>query len=167
MSPAFTESVVEDAVLAWLAAAGWHVVNGPAIAPDTLTAERQDFGEVVLIGRLRAALARLNPSLPASAVDDATRKLLRVEGPDAIARNRAFHRYLVDGVTVEYRANDGDIRGAQVRVIDFDGVDSNDWLAVNQFAITENKRARRPDVVLFVNGIPLAVIELKNAADDD
>ena len=82
-------------------------------------------------------------------------------------RNRALHRLLVDGVTVEYRTADGEIRGAQVRVLDFDNIDANDWLAVNQFTVAENKHSRRPDIVLFVNGLPLAVAELKNAADEN
>ena len=162
-----TESVIEEAALAWLEDLGWAVVHGPDIAPDTPGAERADYGQVVLEGRLRDALERLNPDLTAEALDDAFRKLARPEGPMLEARNRAFHRLLVDGVTVEYRINDGTIRGAQAQVIDFDGPSSNDWLAVNQFTVTENKRTRRPDVVLFVNGLPLGVIELKNAADED
>ena len=164
---AFTESVIEQAALAWLESLGWDVANGPDIAPDTPGAERADYGQVVLEQRLRDALARLNPDLPAEAVDDAFRKLAHPEGPTLEARNRAFHRLLVDGVTVEYRTDDGTIRGAQARMIDFDGPASNHWLAVNQFTVTENKRTRRPDVVLFVNGLPLGLIELKNAADEE
>ncbi|MEW6308065.1 MAG: type I restriction endonuclease subunit R [Bacillota bacterium] len=162
-----TESVVEQAALAWLEAMGWRIAHGPEIAPDQLLAERRDYGEVVLTQRLRDALARLNPHLPAEALDDAFRKLTRPEGADLIQRNRALHLILVDGVTMEYRAADGAIRGAQAQVLDFDDPGNNDWLAVNQFAVVENKHSRRPDVVLFVNGLPLAVIELKNAADED
>jgi type I restriction enzyme R subunit len=120
-----------------------------------------------LARRLRDALARLNPQLPAEALEDAFRKLTRPEGADLIQRNRALHRLLVDGVTVEYRDAEGNIRGAQARVIDFDDTVENDWLAVNQFSVVENKHARRPDVVLFVNGLPLAVLELKNAAAEN
>src|SRR3990172_5076589 len=130
-------------------------------------AERRDYGEVVLAQGLRDALARLNPALPAEALDDAFRKLTRPEGADLIQRNRALHRLLVDGVTVEYRDAEGAIRGAQARVIDFDDVKDNDWLAVNQFSVAEHKHTRRPDVVLFVNGVSLAVLELKNAANED
>lgn len=162
-----TESVVEQAALAWLEAIGWRIAHGPDIAPDTLLAERRDYSEVVLAQRLRDALARLNPDLPAEALEDAFRKLTRPEGADLIQRNRAVHRMLVDGVTVEYRAADGAIRGAQARVIDFDDPDNNDWLAVNQFSVTENKHTRRPDIVLFVNGLPLAVLELKSPADEN
>ena len=153
MSAPFTESVVEQAALAWLESAGWSVKNGTAIAPGEPAAERPAYSEVVLAQRLRDALARLNPALPAEALEDAFRKLTRPEGAELIARNRAVHRLLVDGVTVEYRTASGEIRGAQARVIDFERVDTNNWLAVNQFTVTENKHTRRPDVVLFVNGL--------------
>jgi len=160
----FSESVVEEAALAWLETGGWQVRNGAEIAPGEPAAERDDYGQVVLGQRLRDALARLNPTLPVEALEDAFRKLTRPEGADLIVRNRALHRLLVDGVTVEYRDTDGAVRGAQARVIDFDDPASNDWLAINQFSVVEHKRSRRPDVLLFLNGLPLAVLELKNAA---
>jgi type I restriction enzyme R subunit len=163
----FTESIVEQAALAWLESVGWSVRHGAEIAPGELAAERSDYGQVVLAQRLHDALAQLNPTLPASALDDAFRKLTRPEGAELAARNRAEHRLLVDGVTVEYRTPDGEIRGAQARVLDFDNTDANDWLAVNQFTVAENKHSRRPDIVLFVNGLPLAVVELKNAVDEN
>ena len=162
-----TEAEVEQAALDWLAGLGWAVAHGPDIAPETPNAERTDYGQVVLERRLRDALAELNPSLPASALDDAYRKLTRPEGANLEARNRAFHQMLVEGVTVEHRDGEGRIRGAQVQVINFDNPAANDWLAVNQFTVTENRNTRRPDVVLFVNGLPLGVIELKNPADED
>ena len=167
MTAPFAESVVEQAALAWLEASGWPVAHGPDIAPDMLTAERDDYGQVVLARRLQDALARLNPELPAEALKDAFRKLTRPEGADLIQSNRALHRLIVNGVTVEYRAREGEVRGAQARVIDFDEPDGNDWLAVNQFSVAENKHNRRPDLVLFVNGLPLAVVELKNAAHEN
>ena len=162
-----TEADVESAALSWLANIGWQVAHGPDIAPDTPGAERDDYGQVVLKRRLRDALAKLNPSLPSSALDDAVRKLTRPEGATLEARNRSFHRMLVNGVTVEYRANDGTIRGEQARIFDFDNPEANDRLAVNQFTVTENRNTRRPDVVLFLNGLPLGVIELKNPGDED
>ena len=168
MSPSrLTESDVENAALTWLEDLGWQISHGPDIAPDTLYAERTDYSEVVLAQRLRDSLSRLNPNLPTAALDDAYRKLTHPEGSTLEARNRAFHRMTVDGVTVEYRTADGEIRGAQVRVIDFDDPANNDWLAVNQFTVVENKYDRRPDIVLFVNGLPLGVIELKNPADEE
>jgi len=163
----FTESVVEEAALAWLESLGYTIKHGLEIAPGELAAERIDYGKVVLERRLRDALARLNPELPPEALADAFRKTLRAEGATLEARNRAAHRMLVDGVTVEHRRRDGSIAGAQVRLIDFDTPENNDWLAVNQFTVSENKHTRRPDVVLFVNGLPLGVIELKNPADEN
>src|SRR5579875_317778 len=165
--PGFSESAVEQATLAWLESVGWKIVGGVEIAPGEPGAERESYTQVILERRLRDALARLNPTLPSDALDEAFRKLIRVDGADLIQRNRTMHRLLVDGVTVEYRYGEGAIRGAQVRVIDFDNPEQNDWLAVNQFSVTEAKQTRRPDVVLFVNGLPLGLIELKNAADEN
>lgn len=167
MSP-ITESHVEDAALEWLAGLGYEVRHGPDIAAGEPGAERTDPGyrDVVLERRLRDALGRLNPALPSEAVDDAFRKLTRTDAPSAVERNRALHRMLVDGITVEFRRADGSIGGAQARVIDFDVPGNNDWLAVNQFTVADGPHSRRPDVVLFLNGLPLAVIELKNPAEE-
>ena len=162
-----TESEVEDAALEWLARLGWTVVHGPDIAPEAPGAERPDYGAVVLEQRLRDALARLNPGFPPSALDEAFNKLVNPEGVSLETCNRAIHRMLVEGVNVECRGDDGVIRGMQVHVIDFEEPSNNDWLAVNQFTVVENRHERRPDVVLFVNGLPLAIIELKNPADED
>ena len=162
-----TEADVEAAALGWLAGLGWNVAHGPDIAPGTPAAERAGYDQVVLERRLRDALAALNPALPLDALDDAYRKLTRPQGSTLEARNRAFHRMLVDGVGIEYRDSDGRLRGDQVRVIDFDSAAGNDWLAVNQFTVTEDRNTRRPDVALFVNGLPLGVIELKNPADEE
>jgi type I restriction enzyme R subunit len=166
---AFSESIVEDAALGWLGALGYVVLHGPDIAAGQPAAERGDpnYGDVVLERRLRQALAHLNPALPAEALEDAYRKLTRVDAPTLLERNRAVHRMLVDGVTVEYRRKDGSIAGAQAWVIDFDTPENNDWLAVNQFTLFEGQHTRRPDVVLFVNGLPVAVIELKNSAAEN
>ena len=162
-----TEFVVEKATLGWLEGLGWSVAHGPDITTDTLNAERTGYGQVVLEQRLRDALTRLNPDLPAAALDDTFRKPTRPEGTTLETRNRAFHRMLVDGVTVEYRTSEGEVRGAQARVLDFEDPANNDWIAVNQFTVVENKHERRPDVVLFVNGLPLGVIELKNPTDEE
>ena len=164
----FTESVVEQAALAWLGELGYAVLHGPAIAAGEPGAERSDpnYRDVVLEQRLRQALVQLNRSLPSDALDDAFRKLMRTDAASLVERNRAVHRLLVDGVPVEYRRKDGSIAGGQVRLIDFDRADNNDWLAVNQFTVNDGQHTRRPDVVLFVNGLPLVVIELKNAADE-
>ena len=163
---AVSESTVEHATLDWLENLGWYVEYGPDIGPDSAVAERADYGQVVLEHRLRDALVRLNPSLPTEALDDAFRKLTHPEGSSLETRNRVVHRMLMDGVTVEYRTSGGALRGAQVSVLDFDDPANNDWLAVNQFTVVEGEHERRPDVVLFVNGLPLGLIELKNPADE-
>ena len=161
-----SEATVEHAALAWLKNLGWRVEYGPDIGPDTVVAERADFVQVVLEQRLRGVLARLNPALPPDALDDAFRKLTRPEGSTLEARNRAFHRMLVDGVTIEYRTTSGTVRGAQVSILDYENPANNDWLAVNQFTVVDGEHQRRPDIVLFVNGLPLGLIELKNPADE-
>ena len=162
-----SESTVEAVTLDWLVSLGWAVAHGPDIAPDMPATERADYGAVVLDARLRSALARLNPDLPDDALEDARRRLTRPAGATLEARNRDFHRMLVAGVTVEYVDANGRVRGAQVCVLDFDEPESNDWLAVNQFTVVENRHERRPDILLFVNGLPLAVIELKSPADEN
>src|SRR5436190_14885180 len=134
MSSGFTESDAEEAALGWLESLGYSVKHGPEIAFGVDGGERTDPGyrDTILQNRLNQALTRLNPLLPAAAIADAYRKLLRVEAPTPLARNRALHRMLVDGVTVEYARPDGSIAGAQAKVIDFDKPERNDWLAVNQ-----------------------------------
>jgi type I restriction enzyme R subunit len=161
-----TESVVEEAALAWFEGLGYTILHGPDIAPGEPAAERDSYAQVLLEGRLREALARLNPQFPASARDEALRKLKHPEAPGLLANNRALHRYLVEGVPVEYPA-EGRIVGDHARLFDFDAPERNDWLAVNQFTVVEGQHNRRPDLVVFVNGLPLAVIELKNAADEN
>lgn len=165
----FTESIVEEAALAWLESLGYAVLHGPEIAVGMLGAERSDpnYRDVILENRLQQALVRLNPDFSAGAIEEAFRKLIRFDAPNLIFRNHAIHRMFVDGITVEYCRADGSIAGAQARVIDFDTPDNNDWLAVNQFTVSETQHTRRPDVVLFVNGLPLGVIELKNPADEN
>ncbi len=162
----FTESVVEDATLAWLESLGYAVLSGPDIASGETAAERDNYHEVVLVHRLRDALSALNSAIPPEALEEALRKVAHLESPSLVGSNRAFHRMFVDGVEVEYRRPDGSIAGDRVRLVDFDDPDANDWLVVNQFTVVEGHHERRPDVVVFVNGLPLAVIELKNAADE-
>ena len=162
-----TENDVEQMALGWLAEVGWQTVNGSEIAPGAPGAERASFGDVVLEGRLRDALERLNPALDSDALDDAFRKLMNPFGTSLAVKNRSFHKMLVEGVNIEHRDVDGRIRGALVNVIDFDDIAANDFRAVNQFTVTEGQNRRRPDIVLFVNGLPLGIIELKNPTDPD
>lgn len=163
----FTESVVEEATLEWFEALGYAVVGGPSIAPGEPAAERRSFSDVVFEGRLRDALARLNPTVSAEGIGEAFRKLTRISSPQPLDANHELHHYLVNGVSVEYVRPDGTIGYDPVRVLDFDAPEANDWLVVNQLTVAEGGHTRRPDVVVFVNGLPLAVIELKNAASEN
>ena len=165
--PGVTESILEEAVLEWLEGLGYAVAHGPDIAPGERAAERLDYAEVLLEKRLRAALERLNPDLPYEAIDAAVRKVTRLPAPALVGNNHAFHRMLVNGVDVEYRNPDGGVSYDKAHLLDFADPDNNDWLAVNQFTVIEDNHQRRPDIVVFVNGLPLAIFELKNPADEN
>jgi type I restriction enzyme R subunit len=160
------ESAVEETVLDWLAALGYEIAHGPAISPGGPTPERDDYRDVVLVRRLRQSLQRINPDLPSAAIEETVRRVLQTESPSLIENNRRFHRLLTDGVDVECRDEDGGIGHEKVWLVDSSEPDSNDWFAVNQFTVVEGQNERRPDIVVFVNGLPLAVIELKNPADE-
>jgi type I restriction enzyme R subunit len=163
----FAESHVEEAALAWLAELGYATANSLDIGPDGDTPERANYGDVLLVERLRTAIAKLNPTLTAETRAEILAKLTQVATPSLVEENRRLHRYMVEGVPVEVRRADGSIGGEQARLIDFDDPDANNWLAVNQFTVIENKANRRPDVVTFVNGLPLGVVELKNPGDEN
>jgi len=162
----FTESTVEEAALELFSALGYTIVHGPLIAPGELLAERGEYSEVLLLDRLRRALARINPQVPADAIADAVRKLSSVAGPNLEESNRRFHQFLTDGISVEYR-DKGRLVHDLVLLFDVAEADNNDWAAVNQFTIVENRANRRPDIAIFLNGIPLALFELKNLADEN
>ncbi len=167
MSPGIVESHVEEAALAWLQELGYGVASGIDIGPDGGHPERDNYCEVLLVDRVKAAITRLNPALSAETRAEVVAKLRQSETPLLVEENRRLHRYLVEGVPVEVRRSDGSIGGEQARLIDFDDVAANDWLAVNQFTVIENKVNRRPDVIIFVNGLPLGVLELKNPGDEN
>lgn len=157
----YAESHVEEAALSYLKELGYAIVAGPDVAPDTKHAERISYTDVILESRLRDATAKLNPDLPDDARDDALRQVLRTEYQDATVENRRVHRLIVEGVAVEYRNDAGEIVSDLVRLVDFDEVATNDWLAVNQYTVIGESN-RRPDIVVFINGLPIGVIELKN-----
>ncbi|MFO1127830.1 MAG: type I restriction endonuclease subunit R [Rhodospirillales bacterium] len=163
----FTESHVEDAALAWLDGLGYAVRAGPDISPDGATPERASYGDVVLTDRLREAIARLNPHLPAETRAEVLRKLEQAETPSLIQENRRLQRFLSHGVPVEVTREDGSIGGDTAYLADFNDPENNDWLAVNQFTVIEHRSNRRPDVVVFLNGLPVAVIELKSPGDEN
>ncbi len=162
-----TESTTELVALEWFEGLGFSIAHGPDISPDGEYSERESYDQVILEGRLKQAIQRLNPHIPADAQEDAFRKVIHPQSPSLVENNQMFHGMLVDGVPVEYRRSDGSTAGDLVRLIDFEDSENNDWLAVNQFTVIEGQHNRRPDVVIFVNGLPLAVIELKNPADEE
>lgn len=161
----FTESVVEIACLDYFGQLGYSYLAAPEIASDGLFAERDEYGETILKRRLRDALTRINPKIPAHAIEDAVKRVTRTDSPSLVVNNRAFHKMLTEGVDVQFRNAEGRDVTDKVWLLDFDKPDNNDWLVVNQFTVIENHVNRRPDVVVFVNGLPLSVIELKNPAD--
>jgi len=167
MSSEFTESVVEQAALAWFEALAYRVQHGSGIAPGEPAAERGSYADAILAGRLRQSLMRLNPGVSSEGIEEAYRRLTRISSPQPLDANRELHHYLVNGVSVEYLRGDGSVGYDPVRVLDFDVPEQNDWLVVNQFTVVEGGHTRRPDIVVFVNGLPLAVIELKNAASEN
>lgn len=158
-----TEDKIEQSTLEALAQLGWDIVNGPTIGPDG-TRERE-YIEVVLRRRLELALQRLNPDLTHVQLDEVMRRIVRIASDDLIADNYDFHGLLTDGIDLEYRSNDGALRTTKVRLFDFDNPGNNDFVAINQLTVVQGDINRRPDVVLYINGLPLVVIELKNATD--
>ncbi len=167
MARPLTESVVEEATLAWLEGHGYTVAYGPDISPDGSVPERTSYGDILLFDRLRAALARLNPHLDSDLLDTVIRRLKQSETPSLVEENRRLHRFMVEGVPVEVTRADGTIGGETARLIDFDDLAANDWLVVNQYTVIEGGHNRRPDVVVLVNGLPLGVVELKNPGDEN
>lgn len=161
-----TEDQLEQEALEWFREQGYQHKFGPDIAHDGPEPERDGYRDVVLAGRLREAVGRLNPSIPGAAREDAVQHVLKLSHPVQLTANQAFHRLLVNGVRVEYQSG-GETRGDLVRLIDFERPEANDWLAVNQFSVQGPHHTRRPDIILFVNGLPLVVVELKNPTDEN
>jgi len=156
-----SEAAVEQVVLDQLASLGYAISSDAEIGPDGKAPEREANTDVILIKRLVAAIEKLNPSIPDEARGDALRKVLAVERPSLVEENRRLHKLMVEGVDVEFYSEDGTIRGDKVRLIDFENISANDWLATGQFTVIEAGFNRRPDIVVFVNGLPLGVLELK------
>ena len=166
MIPTIRESTVEEVALEILDGLGYKILHGPAISPDGENPERSSYEIVVLVERLKEAIDKFNPTIPDEAKERAVKQILRTESPKLVTNNKNFHNYLVNGVDVEYR-HEGRIKGDIASLFDFETPENNDFLAVNQFTVIEGSHNRRPDIVLFVNGLPLAVIELKNPADEE
>ncbi|MGO1677350.1 MAG: type I restriction endonuclease subunit R, partial [Brevibacterium aurantiacum] len=160
----FNENVVEQAALEYFAELGYRQVHGPDIAPGEPGSERSSYEDVILCGRLRDALRRINPGTDSSLLDEAIKAFQRAESQSPIDENARLHQLITEGVPVEYRGDDGQLRTTSLWLVDFDEPSNNDWVAVNQFTIVENGKNRRPDVLVMVNGLPLALLELKNPA---
>ena len=158
-----TESAIETFAIELLEEQGYQYLYAPSIAPDSDTPERESFEDVLLIERLQSAVGRINPSIPSDIREGAIKQILRLHSPELIANNEAFHRMLTEGIKVTYQQN-GNERGDLVWLIDFMNPDNNDFLVANQFTVIDNHVNKRPDVILFINGLPLVVIELKNPA---
>jgi type I restriction enzyme R subunit len=161
-----TEGIVEDAAMEYFRALGYATAYGPNLAPDGPTPERTTYDQVVLVKRLRSVALALNPDLTGDVVEQAIAQLWRAESQEPIAENERVHRLITHGIPIEYRADDGSVRTKLVQLIDWQEMERNDWLVVNQFTVSE-RRNRRPDIVVFVNGLPLALLELKNPGDEN
>ncbi|MCA9406982.1 MAG: DEAD/DEAH box helicase, partial [Candidatus Omnitrophica bacterium] len=166
MNPKITEDAVEHMAIELLEAQGYMYVHGPSIAPDSEFPERDKFDDVVLKGRLIQAINKLNPDVSSEAKDQALRQVINLPSQNLIENNEVFHRMLTDGVEVEYLGDQG-VQGDKVWLFDFEDVSRNEFIVCNQFTVIQNNINKRPDIVLFVNGIPLVVIELKNPADEN
>lgn len=161
-----TENIIEESAIEILQSQGWEYANGKEISPEGLFCERENYSQIVLTNRLRNALAKINPKIPLDAQEAAVQKVLRIASPDLLHNNEEFHRLLVEKVKIPYQEN-GYERSHEVALIDFEHPANNQFLVVNQYTIIENNQNKRPDVLLFVNGLPLVVIELKNAASEN
>ncbi len=160
-----TESEIEEFAIKLLENLGYQYIYGPSIAPDSDTPVRKSFEDVLLIEQLKSAIGRINPEIPKDAREDAIKQIQRLNFPELIVNNEAFHRMLTEGVKVSYQ-KDGNVRGDFVWLIDFKCPGNNEFTVINQFTVIEEGINKRPDIILFVNGLPLIVIELKNPADE-
>jgi len=165
MIAVISEDHIEQIIIQEFIELGYSFVKGSDISPEGMAQERE-YNEVVLKNRLQAAISKLNPNVPYEAQEEAIKKVLRTDSPNLFQNNYAFHKYLTDGVDVEYRKGDR-IVGDKVWLIDYENSTNNEFLVVNQFTIIENNVNKRPDIILFINGLPLVVIELKNAVDEN
>ena len=160
-----TENAIEQYTIDLMGRLGYQYVYAPDIAPDGNAPERESYSQVLLLGRLRKAINRINDHLSHDIQEHALKEIQRIASPDLVANNKAFHKYLTEGVPVSKNV-EGYERGDRLWLIDFENPENNDFLVANQFTVVENNNNKRPDVILFINGIPLVVMELKNAADE-
>ena len=162
----FTEAELERACIEWFEELGYEYRFGPDISPEGDYPERKSYSDVILDDRLKSALQRINRHVPSEALGEALRKIKVPQSPSLLINNKEFQRMITDGMDVNYRLKDGTIKYDKVWLFDFECAENNDWLVVNQFTVVENRKEKRPDVVIFVNGLPLVVIELKSSSDE-
>lgn len=165
MAAVISEDHIEQVIIQEFIDIGYEYINGVEISPEGLYQERE-YNEVVLKNRLQEAIAKINPTIPYEAREEALKKVLRSDSPELFQNNYQFHQYLTDGVDIEYR-KENRIAGDTVWLVDYENPLNNEFLVVNQFTVIEGNVNKRPDVILFVNGLPLVVIELKNATDEN
>ena len=163
----FYESQLEEAALEWFEELGYEVVFGPDIAPEGEYPEREDYSEVILAERLRDALGRINPKMPGVAIEEAFRQITITQSPSLLMNNKAFQKLITDGVDVSVKQADASYKTEKIYLFDIEKPLNNEWMAVNQFTIVEHSIEKRPDILVFVNGIPLVVVELKSAIDEN
>ena len=161
-----TENTIEEFSIELLERLGYQYIYAPDIAHDGERPERNSYEDVLLTERLQNAIRRINPKVPIDSQEEALKEIQRINSPELLANNEAFHRMLTEGINVSYQ-KDGHQRGDLVWLIDFENPENNEFIVANQFTVIENGNNKRPDVILFVNGIPLVVIELKNPADEN
>ena len=165
------EEQLENLCLDWFREGGWDVLHGPDIAPDSATPMRSDYAQVVLDKHLFDAFKRINKHIPADQLDTCYEQLkaiaLKPENLDLVTNNRAFHRLLLEGVPVEFKNSDGEPVSDHAFLIDFENLANNQFAVVNQFTIFGTKQPRRPDVICFINGLPIAALELKSPSDEN
>lgn len=159
-------TLTSQPVIEWLKEMGYDYEFGPDLAPGQITAERKDFREVILINRLKRSIRRLNPELPDLAIDEAIDQLIKFEHPNLEIANKAVYQMLTQGIKLDVRDKDGKTKGRLIKVIDFENPLNNEFLVVDEFAIQGTERVRRPDVVVFINGIPIAIFELKSPTQE-
>ncbi|HHP5737727.1 HsdR family type I site-specific deoxyribonuclease [Bacillus paranthracis] len=163
----YNESELEIAALEWLEEMDYELVEGPDIAPDGDYAERESFHDVVLVDRLRDSLQKINPTLERKVIEEAIQKIVASASPNIVLNNKQFHKFVTDGIEIQTQGIDGYNPTVSVYVFDFEDPKNNDFMAVNQFTVIEGQTNKRPDIIVFVNGLPLVVIELKNATNED
>ena len=158
MSKPITENLIEESAIEILQSQGWEYANGKEISPEGLFCERENYSQIILVNRLRNTIAKINPAIPLAAQEAAIQKVLRIASPELLHNNEEFHRLLIEKVKIPYQQN-GYERSHEVALIDFENTDNNQFLVVNQYTIIENNQNKRPDVLLFVNGLPF-ILEL-------